>query len=533
MSSLVILTAKFYDRTGRRLVNLNVQSRYKGSSRANNQKTDSNGLFIFQASPDRIVEILVKPPNVENYIVFKSVNSSIQSSASSPIEVRLPKALEEYQQKATPQSADGTVTTLFKIVDSQGKVMSNFPVRSRPKGKTQSYERYTNKQGVVEVRSSSNRDIEILVLTSSDQFVLKSSVNSGGGALQPILIKLDEPYAKFRSTTTLKLLDRDGSDFVVQKTKVEMYLVESDQKQVLSISNGKMPLISMVGQQLRFTVFKPDGKALQPKDFFAKRVKENPVELHLDVDVTHGATAKNEPNTNRNVDPKMPITMEQMKQMWDSNKATIPIILPILDELNSDLIGYKLDTPLRKAHFMAQVFQEVGPKFLLKEEIEYYGPGVLSKFSYYKKHPGEAQIDGFKKGGPPANGKTIANKIYDDKYRAVGFKLGNTSPGDGSKYIGRGLKQLTGKFNYQDLTDMYSTIWPGENLNFITNPELLEQPKYAVRSGIRFWLKFKLYEIADKGSDAKNVDAITKVINEKTDSYGARRSNFVKAQNIF
>ena len=54
MSSLVTITSKFYDNSGRRIISLNVKSRYKGSIRENLQKTDDNGLFVFQASPNKI-----------------------------------------------------------------------------------------------------------------------------------------------------------------------------------------------------------------------------------------------------------------------------------------------------------------------------------------------------------------------------------------------------------------------------------------------------------------------------------------------
>ncbi|WP_425918292.1 glycoside hydrolase family 19 protein [Acinetobacter sp. TSRC1-2] len=161
------------------------------------------------------------------------------------------------------------------------------------------------------------------------------------------------------------------------------------------------------------------------------------------------------------------------------------------------------------------------------------GPAGLKQIGYYKPHPKQADIDGYKKGKGPANGEVIANHMYDDNYRGAKYKLGNTSPGDGWKYLGRGLKQLTGKSNYQDLPNMYSTIWADEKVDFVKNPELIEQPKYAVRSAIRFWLKYKLYDIADKGATGAQVDNITKVINEGTDSYSARRTHFVKANTIF
>lgn len=123
--------------------------------------------------------------------------------------------------------------------------------------------------------------------------------------------------------------------------------------------------------------------------------------------------------------------------------------------------------------------------------------------------------------------------MYDDNYRDAQYKLGNTSPGDGWKYLGRGLKQLTGKNNYQDLTNMYSTIWSDEKVDFVKNPKLIEQQKYVVRSAIRFWLKYELYEIADKGTTGAQVDAITKVFNKSTDSYSQRRTHFALAIKIF
>lgn len=531
MSNLVTITAKFYDQSGRRVINLNVQSRYKGSSKANTQKTDPRGLFVFQASPNRTVEILAKPPNQKEYTVFRTINSSVSSSEANPIKVQLPKSIDEYRQIKQPTSTKGIVSTFFKIVDSNGKVMKNFPVQSRPKGKGNSPDKLTDDQGVVEVKSSPNRDIEVLVLTSNDQFVLKSSINSGSGNTQPIPIKLDEPYAKFLSRSEIKILDRDGSDYIIEKTKVEMLTVQSGKKQLYSISNGKLALQSMVGQKLEFTVYKPDGKPLKPQPYIATRIKNKPVELHLDVDITKGSTAANEPEINKSVNVDILITMEQMQKMWP--KASVTKMKPILDELNRDLVGYKLDTRLRQAHFMAQVRQEVGPSFSLREQVEYMGPAALKQIGYYKTHPKQADIDGYKRGQGPANGEIIANRMYDDNYRGAKYKLGNTSPGDGWKYLGRGLKQLTGKSNYQDLTNMYSTIWADEKVDFVKNPNLIEQPKYAVRSAIRFWLKFELYEVADKGANGEQVNAITKVINEGTDSYAARRMHFELASKIF
>lgn len=318
MSNLVTITAKFYDKSGTHFNQLNVQSRYQGSSKANTQQTDSNGFFVFQASPNRRVEILAKPPNQKDYIFFKTIDSSILSSKDNPVKVQLPKTIDEYKQVKQPTPAKGIVSTFFKVVDRNGKVMKNFPVQSRPKGKGNSPDKFTDDQGIVEVKSSPNRDIEVLVLTSNDQFVLKSSVNSASGSSQPILIKLDEPYANFLSRSMIKILDRDGMAYVVEKTNVEMLIVESGKKQLYSISNGKLALESMVGQKLEFTVYKPDGKPLKPQPYMATRIKNSPAELHLDVDVTKGTTAPNDPEINKVInDSEIPKFLAECIPLYD------------------------------------------------------------------------------------------------------------------------------------------------------------------------------------------------------------------------
>lgn len=305
MSNLVTITAKFYDKSGKRIINLAVQSRYKDSLKANSQKTDIKGFFVFQASPNRTIEILVRPPKQKDYIIVKTINSSTLSSETNPVKVHLPKTLEEYLQENAPAPAKGLVISLFKVVDCNGKIMKNFPVQSRPKGKGNSPDKLTNDQGIVEVQSSPNRDIEILALTSDDKFVLKSSVNSGNGIQQPVLITLDEPYTTFKSSTLIQLIDRDGDNYTVEKTDVEMLNLVTKEKTNFKVSDGKLRFVSMVGENIQFTVYKPDGKPLKPTDpYAARRVKNNTTKLKLDVDITNGSTEENKPEIDKNINKK-------------------------------------------------------------------------------------------------------------------------------------------------------------------------------------------------------------------------------------
>ena len=84
-------------------------------------------------------------------------------------------------------------------------------------------------------------------------------------------------------------------------------------------------------------------------------------------------------------------------------------------------------------------------------------------------------------------GPTPAQKKYEGRQ-----DLGNTEPGDGFRYRGRGLVQITGRFNYQQVSD-------GLGVDFISRPERLEEPASAARASAWWWAKNGLNELADKG----------------------------------
>ena len=80
--------------------------------------------------------------------------------------------------------------------------------------------------------------------------------------------------------------------------------------------------------------------------------------------------------------------------------------------------------------------------------------------------------------------------------------LGNTQPGDGVKYKGRGLIQITGRANYTEVSKALG-------VDFITNPKLLEQPNHAVRASCWWWRKRGLNTVADRG----DIRAVTRIVN--------------------
>ena len=156
---------------------------------------------------------------------------------------------------------------------------------------------------------------------------------------------------------------------------------------------------------------------------------------------------------------------------------------------------YDIDTPLRKAHFLAQVDHESKGLTSLTESLNYSVEGLLSTFS--RKRISEA--DALKYGRTKtqrANQKAIANIIYGGEWGRL--NLGNTEPGDGWKYRGRGALMCTGRANYR------AYMKDAEE-----NPGLLTQMPYAIDFAGWYWQKKKINEAAS----TNNILAVTKLIN--------------------
>lgn len=516
MSSLVTITSKFYDNSGRRIISLNVKSRYKGSIRENLQKTDDNGLFVFQASSNRIIEILAKPPNANDYTVFKTINSSINSSVSNPIKVQLPKTIEEYRKENIKIPQSKTVKNFFKVIDSNGKVMTNFPIQSRPKGK-KSFERFTNKDGIVEIESSPNREIEILVLTSNDKFILKKSVNSDKGSKQPILIKLDEPYDSFKSLSTITLLDRNDNNYIVEKTNVEILALDNGEKNIITTSNGKIVVRGHIGKWVKITVYRPDGTPLKSVDYLPKRINARSVKLHLDVDVTNGSTQQDEPNINREITEN--ITCETCGK---SLKLDIDFIKSIAPKAKEDFQNALLNLPkfLKKyssntckdlVHILTQGQVETQNFTALIESMRYTTKSYTGKSLYnmMKTNFGAA----FKRHG-------MESYTLEQRYKYVAAHFLSNDPAiaqflysvpqyPNKNYRGRGLIHLTHFSTYVKCAKE-------TGLDIEKNPELLQTDfNAAIESATWFWKDNKICKVTAQDSSKIDNDLITNKVTVK------------------
>lgn len=121
--------------------------------------------------------------------------------------------------------------------------------------------------------------------------------------------------------------------------------------------------------------------------------------------------------------------------------------------------------------------------------------------------------------------KELGNDSYFDKYDtgSIADKLGNTpqKDGDGAKYKGRGLIQVTGLANYK-------ACGKALGLDLVNHPELLEQPEYAVASAGWYWETKNI----NAACDADDIVKITKLVNGGTNHLAERTAYYKKAKSV-
>jgi putative chitinase len=159
------------------------------------------------------------------------------------------------------------------------------------------------------------------------------------------------------------------------------------------------------------------------------------------------------------------VTEEKLLQIMPDLKRSLceqyfPFLKQAMDE-------FEINTPLREAAFLAQIAHESG-QFRFLQEI--WGP-------------------------------TEAQKRYEPPSKKA-VELGNTQPGDGNRFKGRGAIQLTGRANYLKFGKLL-------NLDLVNHPESAAKPEVAFRISAAFWHSNGLNELADK----QQFERITRSIN--------------------
>jgi putative chitinase len=178
-----------------------------------------------------------------------------------------------------------------------------------------------------------------------------------------------------------------------------------------------------------------------------------------------------------------------------------------LGPLEETFAKYDISTPVRQSSFIGQCAHESGNFKTLQENLNYSAEGLMK--TWPSRFPTKEIADQYAR--QPAK---IAGKVYNGR-------LGNTSEEDASKYLGRGLIQLTGKENYEHCG---SSI----GVDLLSNPNLLSDPKYAALSAGWFWNKKGLNSLAD----SQDLETMTKRINGGLIGLDDRKAKIAKALSV-
>lgn len=184
--------------------------------------------------------------------------------------------------------------------------------------------------------------------------------------------------------------------------------------------------------------------------------------------------------------------------------------LQYIDDLEMELPKYGIaESRLRLAHFFAQVMHESGSMRYDTENLNYSAKALRSVFPKYFKTKKQAE----KYARQP---EMIANRVYANR-----MGNGNEQSGDGWKYRGRGLIQLTGKNNYRAFSK-----WVGDK-KIMKDPDLVAST-YAVHSAVFYWEKNSLNKLADKD----DISNLTKKINGGHNGLAHRKELLHKATGL-
>lgn len=205
------------------------------------------------------------------------------------------------------------------------------------------------------------------------------------------------------------------------------------------------------------------------------------------------------------------ITLEQFSAMIPKNKEPEAWYENVVDMFKK----YDITTPLRIAGFMAQCAHESADFTALEENLNYREETLLKIFPRYFG-PGKRDAKEYAR-----NPEKIANYVYMDEFRSKQGAMGNTQAGDGWRFRGRGIKQLTGRNNY---TAFGKTV----GMSAEEAAEYVATKKGALESACWFWATNKIDTFADKD----DIVGMTKRINGGTIGLEDRQSRYERAKSI-
>jgi putative chitinase len=177
---------------------------------------------------------------------------------------------------------------------------------------------------------------------------------------------------------------------------------------------------------------------------------------------------------------------------------------------------YNITTTNRIAGFMAQCAHESGDFRTLEENLNYSAESLTRVFSRYFGPPPKRNAAEYAR-----NPQKIANYVYMDEFRSPTSRLGNTQPGDGWKFRGGGIKQLTGRSNFARF---------GASIKMTADEaaDYVRTKKGAFESACWFWQTNNLERFADRD----DIDGMSRAVNGGDNGLVDRRNRYSSAKSV-
>ena len=199
---------------------------------------------------------------------------------------------------------------------------------------------------------------------------------------------------------------------------------------------------------------------------------------------------------------------EEKLQKCLTNNREIDQWFPLLEK---DLEFYEINTLERAAAFLSQTGHESLNFTATHENLNYGAPGLMTTFKKY--FPTQDLADAYAR-----QPEKIANRVYANR-----MGNGDEASGDGWKYRGRGIVQLTGHDNYKACS---LAVFQDDRL--LSSPDWLESKEGCVIGACWFWTT----RFINKAADAEDTDAVTRLVNGGLNGIDDRRARYESYKTI-
>lgn len=204
-------------------------------------------------------------------------------------------------------------------------------------------------------------------------------------------------------------------------------------------------------------------------------------------------------------------TLTVLKQLSPSANANY---LQAIREGGPMFESHGITTPLRMAHFMAQAMAETDAFKVLRESMKYKVPRMLKIFGVGHH---SANVTAEEAPSLALNEHALSERVYGLGNPTKAHELGNTEPGDGFRYRGNGVLQMTGR-------KAHRLAGQANGLDFEGNPDLATLPEHALKPALKEWADGNLNHFADKN----DIRTITLTINGGLNGFDVRKKFFAQ-----